>query len=89
MQKLGKPDPTAMASLRGVYYYDNRYHNNYANDTTLYYSLLISKDGTRMGQRYFPHNEAESSYHLLRGNHLVIMIQYCIIAKPLIRWSMN
>lgn len=26
-QKLGKPDPTAMASLRGVYYYDNRYHN--------------------------------------------------------------
>lgn len=46
VQKLGKPDPTAMASLRGVYYYDNRYHNNYANDTTLYYSLLISKDGT-------------------------------------------
>jgi len=67
MQKLGKPDPTAMASLRGVYYYDNRYHNNYANDTTLYYSLLISKDGTRMGQRYFPHNEAESSYHFTPG----------------------
>lgn len=67
MQKLGKPDPTAMASLRGVYYYDNRYHNNYANDTTLYYSLLISKDGTRMVQRYFPHNEAESSYHFTPG----------------------
>lgn len=67
MQKLEKPDPTAMASLRGVYYYDNRYHNNYANDTTLYYSLLISKDGTRMGQRYFPHNEAESSYHFTPG----------------------
>lgn len=67
MQKLGKLDPTAMASLRGVYYYDNRYHNNYANDTTLYYSLLISKDGTRMGQRYFPHNEAESSYHFTPG----------------------
>ena len=67
MQRLGKPDPTAMASLRGVYYYDNRYHNNYANDTTLYYSLLISKDGTRMGQRYFPHNEAESSYHFTPG----------------------
>lgn len=67
VQKLGKPDPTAMASLRGVYYYDNRYHNNYANDTTLYYSLLISKDGTRMGQRYFPHNEAESSYHFTPG----------------------
>ena len=67
MQKLGKPDPTAMASLRGVYYYDNRYHNNYANDTTLYYSLLISKDGTRMVQRYFPHKEAESSYHFTPG----------------------
>ncbi|MCG4717932.1 6-bladed beta-propeller [Bacteroides intestinalis] len=67
MQKLGKPDPTAMASLRGVYYYDNRYHNNYANDTTLYYSLLISKDGTRMVQRYFPHNEAESSYYFTPG----------------------
>ena len=67
MQKLGKLDPTAMASLRGVYYYDNRYHNNYANDTTLYYSLLISKDGTRMVQRYFPHNEAESSYHFTPG----------------------
>lgn len=67
MQKLGKPDPTAMASLRGVYYYDNRYHNNYANDTTLYYSLLISKDGTCMEQRYFPHNEAESSYHFTPG----------------------
>lgn len=67
MQKLEKPDPTAMASLRGVYYYDNRYHNNYANDTTLYYSLLISKDGTRMGQRYFPHNEAESSCHFTPG----------------------
>ena len=66
-QKLVKPDPTAMASLGGVYYYDNRYHNNYANDTTLYYSLLISKDGTRMGQRYFPHNEAESSYHFTPG----------------------
>lgn len=66
-QKLGKPDPTAMASLRGVYYYDNRYHNNYPNDTTLYYSLLVSKDGTCMEQRYFPHNEAESSYHFTPG----------------------
>lgn len=67
MQKLGKPDPTAMASVRGVYYYDNRYHNNYPNDTILYYSLLISKDGTRVEQRYFPHNEAESSYHFTPG----------------------
>lgn len=42
-QKLVKPDPTAMASLGGVYYYDNRYHSNYPNDTDLYYSLLVSK----------------------------------------------
>lgn len=66
-QKLGKPDPTAMASLRGVYYYDNRYHNNYPNDADLHYSLLISKDGTHMQQRYFPHDEAESSYHFTPG----------------------
>lgn len=63
MQKLGKPDPTAMASLKGVYYYDNKYHNNYPSDSTLYYSLLVSNDATHIEQRYFPHNEAEASYH--------------------------
>ena len=61
-QKLVKPDPTAMASLGGVYYYDNRYHSNYPNDTDLYYSLLVSKNAMIMDRHYFPHNDAESSY---------------------------
>lgn len=60
--KLGKPDPTAIASLNGHYYYDNSFHNNYPTDSAFHYSLLTSSDGIHMKQRYFPHHEVTSSY---------------------------
>lgn len=52
-----------MACIDGVYFYDNRYHSNYPNDSTLHYSLLVSKDGVNIGQHYFAHEDAESQYH--------------------------
>lgn len=61
-KKLTKPNPSAMASLQGIYYYDNQHHNNYPNDSLLHYSLLVSKDGIDIGQRYFAHNETEAAY---------------------------
>lgn len=61
-EKLTKPNPDAIASINGIYYYDNRFHNNYPNDSLLHYSLLISNNGTNIEQRYFPHNEAEVAY---------------------------
>lgn len=61
-KKFTKPNPDAMASLNGIYYYDNRFHNNYPDDSLLHNSLLVSKNGTDIEQRYFPHNEAEASY---------------------------
>ncbi|WP_455592888.1 6-bladed beta-propeller [Bacteroides sp.] len=61
-EKLAKPNPDAMASMDGIYYYDNQHHNNYPNDSLLHNSLLVSKNGTDIEQRYFPHNEAEAAY---------------------------
>ncbi|WP_288861759.1 6-bladed beta-propeller [uncultured Bacteroides sp.] len=62
-EKFPKPNPGAMASSDGVYYYDNQFHSNYPNDSTLHYSLLLSKNGTDIVQRYFAHNQAEAEYH--------------------------
>lgn len=61
-EKFTKPNPTAFASADGTYFYDNQHHNNYPSDSLLHYSLLISKDGINMNQRYFIHNEAEAAY---------------------------
>lgn len=62
-KKFSKPTPTAMASQDGVFFYDNQFHNNYPDDHTLHYSLLVSKDGIQVEQRYFEHNQAEADYH--------------------------
>lgn len=62
-EKFPKPNPGAMASSDGVYYYDNQHHNNYPNDSTLHYSLFVSRNGIDMEQHYFPHNQAEADYH--------------------------
>lgn len=50
-----------MAFKNGMYLYDHRYHNNYPDKDSLFYSLLISDDGLRITQRYFPHEEGEAS----------------------------
>lgn len=62
-EKFPKPNPSAIASTEGVYYYGHPFHNNYPNDTMLHYSLLVSKDGVDISQRYFEHNQAEADYH--------------------------
>lgn len=62
-EKFPKPNPSAMASTDGVYYYDNQHHNNYPNDSILHYSLFVSRNGIDMEQHYFPHNQAEADYH--------------------------
>lgn len=36
---------------------------NYPNDSTLHYSLLVSKDEVDIVQHYFAHNQAEADYH--------------------------
>lgn len=60
-EKLTCPNPTDMAFKNGMYLYDHRYHNNYPDKDSLFYSLLISDDGLRITQRYFPHEEGEAS----------------------------
>lgn len=47
-ETLRKPTPTALSCIDGIYFYDNRFHNNYPNDTTLHYSLLLSRDGVNV-----------------------------------------
>lgn len=61
-EKFTKPNPTAFASIDGAYFYDNQYHNNYPSDSLLHYSLLVSRNGMDIEQRYFAHNEAETAY---------------------------
>lgn len=60
--KFEKPNPTEMIFTDGVFFYNNRYHRNYPNDTLLHYSLLSSMDGINMERRYFPHNDVEEDY---------------------------
>ncbi|MCD8165395.1 MAG: 6-bladed beta-propeller [Bacteroides sp.] len=60
--KFRKPNPTEIAFSDHVFFYNNRYHINYANDSLLHYSLLVSADGLKMDKRYFPHNKVEVDY---------------------------
>lgn len=61
-ESLPKPNPSAIACTEGIYFYNNRYHNNYPNDSALHYSLLVSTNGIDITERYFIHNQAESAY---------------------------
>lgn len=61
-ENFPKPNPSEMAFSDGVYFYNNRNHSNYPNDSLLHYSLLVSADGLKMDKNYFPHNEAEEKY---------------------------
>lgn len=61
-EKLSEPNPTDMAFVDGLYFYDSQYHNNYPNDTTLHYSLFTSPDGVNMDQKFFKHDESEAEY---------------------------
>ncbi len=80
-EKLLKPNPTDMAFADGLYFYDSQYHNNYPNDTAIHYSLLISRDGVNMEQRFFKHdkNEAEYMFNSSSKNfyHCDSLLLYC------------
>lgn len=64
-----KPTPGALAAWQGTYFYDNKSHDNYPDDTSLHYSLLASEDGSAVTRRYFPHVEAESAYRFTVTAH--------------------
>lgn len=85
-----KPTPGALAAWQGTYFYDNKSHDNYPDDTSLHYSLLASKDGSAVTRRYFPHVEAESAYRFTVTAHPLsaTMILSCIIARTTITLSM-
>lgn len=61
-ESFSKPNPSEIAFFDHVYFYNNRDHWNYPNDSLLHHSLLVSTDGLKMDKRYFPHNEAEEKY---------------------------
>lgn len=60
--RMQKPTPTDCTYFDGIYFYDNKRHSNYEEEKLLHYSLLTSKDGKRICQHYFPHDEAETAY---------------------------
>lgn len=64
-----KPTPGAVAAKQGMYFYDNKSHDNYPDDMSLHYSLLASTDGAEMRHCYFPHVEAESAYRFTVTAH--------------------
>lgn len=64
-----KPSPGALAAWQGTYFYDNKSHDNYPDDTSLHYSLLVSEDGLNMERLYFPHVEAEAAYRFTITAH--------------------
>lgn len=57
-----KPNPSEMAFFDDAYFYNNRNHKGYSDDTFLHYSLLVSADGLKMDKHCFPHNDAEEEY---------------------------
>lgn len=61
-ESFSKPNPSEIAFFNHVYFYNNRDHRNYPNDSSLHYSLLVSEDGLKMNKSYLPHNEAEEKY---------------------------
>lgn len=61
-EKFVKPNPSEIAFFDHVFFYNNRDHRNYPDDSSLHYSLLVSADGLTMDKRYFPHDKAEEKY---------------------------
>lgn len=61
-EPFSKPNPSEIAYFDHVFFYNNRNHWSYPDDSLLHYSLLVSPDGLKMNQHYFPHNEAEEKY---------------------------
>ena len=57
-----KPTPSEMVFHDGMFFYNNRHHRNYPNDTLLHYSLLASADGLTIDKSFYSHNEAEENY---------------------------
>lgn len=68
-EPFAKPTPGALAAWQGTYFYDNKSHDNYPDDLSLHYSLLTSRDGVELTNRYFPHMEAESAYRFTVTAH--------------------
>lgn len=61
-EKLNKPNPTEMVYADGTYFYNNRNHRNYPNDSILHHSLLASTNGLDIEQYYFHHDDDEEQY---------------------------
>lgn len=51
-----------MAYIEGVRYYDNRSHRATESDETLFYSLLVSDEESRIRNAYFLHDDSENMY---------------------------
>lgn len=57
-----KPNPSEIVFHDSVFFYNNRNHKSYPNDSLLHYSLLSSKDGLIIDKYCFPHDSAEEEY---------------------------
>lgn len=61
-ERFLKPNPSEMVFFDHTFFYNNRDHKNYPNDTLLHYSLLSSSGGQEIKRYCFPHKEAEEEY---------------------------
>lgn len=61
-EQLLKPNPTEMVFHQETFFYNNRHHNNYPNDSLLHYSLLVANNSLKVDKVCFPHNDAEENY---------------------------
>lgn len=68
-EPFDRPVPGALAAWQGLYFYDNKSHEDYPDDASLHYSLLASEDGVKLTRRYFPHVEAESAWRFTVTAH--------------------
>lgn len=58
--------PMGMASVDGVFFFDNPDHFNYPDNKELHYSLLYSTIGNKIDNRFFEHDEI-SNYSMNYG----------------------
>lgn len=61
-EQLLKPNPTEMVFHQEAFFYNNRHHKNYPNDSLLHYSLLVANNSLKVDKVCFPHDDAEENY---------------------------
>lgn len=61
-ERFMKPNPSEMVFHNGAFFFNNRHHKNYPNDSLLHYSLLVFTDFKIMNGYCFPHNDDEENY---------------------------